>query len=172
MRRLGGLLVSVALLAGACGLPQDLADTVTTETTTPETTTTVAPDTTTTVTTEGSTESSPSEDAVLHPDPPSEELLARMVELAIADLVDRFGVDPTAIEVLEAEPVTWPDGSLGCPQPGMLYTQALVEGYRVVLGYQGHSFFYHAGPDAIPFYCEAPTEAGGGDPAPPPVVMR
>jgi hypothetical protein len=31
------------------------------------------------------------------------------------------------------EPVTWPDGSLGCPDPGMMYTQALVEGYRVTL---------------------------------------
>jgi hypothetical protein len=94
-----------------------------------------------------------------------------MIEQAIADLSDRFGLDRSAIEVLEAEAVTWLDGSLGCPQPGMIYTQALAQGYRVLLGSQGHTFAYHAGPDAVPFYCESPMEAGGGDPTPPPVVM-
>ena len=29
--------------------------------------------------------------------------------------------------------VTWPDGSLGCPEPDMMYTQVLVEGYRVII---------------------------------------
>ena len=35
------------------------------------------------------------------------------------------------LKVLSAEAVTWSDGSLGCPEPGMMYTQALVPGYRV-----------------------------------------
>ncbi|HSM17345.1 MAG TPA: hypothetical protein VK845_10190 [Gemmatimonadales bacterium] len=35
--------------------------------------------------------------------------------------------------VLRAEAVTWQDGSLGCPEPGMAYTQALVDGYWVEL---------------------------------------
>jgi hypothetical protein len=27
----------------------------------------------------------------------------------------------------------WNDGSLGCPEPGMMYTQALVNGYWLII---------------------------------------
>lgn len=39
----------------------------------------------------------------------------------------------SAMTVVTAEAVTWSDGSLGCPEPGMNYTQALVDGYWVKL---------------------------------------
>ena len=51
----------------------------------------------------------------------------------VADAAERAGVDPAAVEVVQAEFVTWSDGSLGCPEPGMFYTQALVDGYHVIL---------------------------------------
>jgi hypothetical protein len=35
--------------------------------------------------------------------------------------------------IVRAESVVWNDGSLGCPEPGMMYTQALVNGYWVVI---------------------------------------
>ena len=35
--------------------------------------------------------------------------------------------------IVRAEAVVWSDGSLGCPEPGMQYTQALVNGYWVVV---------------------------------------
>ena len=35
--------------------------------------------------------------------------------------------------IVRAEAVIWNDGSLGCPEPGMQYTQALVNGYWVVI---------------------------------------
>ncbi|CAD5369228.1 exported hypothetical protein [Rubrivivax sp. A210] len=44
----------------------------------------------------------------------------------------------------EAEAVTWPDGSLGCPQPGRMYTQALVPGWRIVVRGSGRERVYHA----------------------------
>ena len=31
--------------------------------------------------------------------------------------------------IVRAQSVVWNDGSLGCPEPGMMYTQALVNGY-------------------------------------------
>src|SRR4029453_2441464 len=31
--------------------------------------------------------------------------------------------------IVRADPVVWNDGSLGCPEPGKMYTQALVHGY-------------------------------------------
>ena len=46
------------------------------------------------------------------------------------------------LEIVRAEPAIWNDGSLGCPEPGMNYTQALVNGYWVVIkaGRQTYDF--------------------------------
>jgi hypothetical protein len=42
--------------------------------------------------------------------------------------------------ILRAQPVVWNDGSLGCPEPGMMYTQALVNGYWVVINAAGQTY--------------------------------
>ena len=63
----------------------------------------------------------------------------------VDDLSGRLGepvVDPT---VISAVAKTWNDGSLGCPEPGELYTQALVEGFQVVLEVDGERFDYRVG---------------------------
>jgi hypothetical protein len=101
---------------------------------------------------------------------PPDGTVAQVVELARADLAVRLQVDPTQIEVVSAERVTWPDGSLGCPQPGEFYTQALVDGFRVVLGTGGRTrvYVYHAGSDGAPFLCPSGEKDGGYDFVPPP----
>jgi len=43
------------------------------------------------------------------------------------------GTSADDMSVTRAEPVVWSDGSLGCPEPGMFYTQVLVNGYWVVV---------------------------------------
>ncbi|MFW6339520.1 MAG: hypothetical protein ACOC0Q_01485 [Wenzhouxiangella sp.] len=73
--------------------------------------------------------------------------------LAVADLAERLGIDAERIEVVSAQAVTWPDGALGCPAPDGVYTQALVEGFQIVLAAEGEEFHYHAGSDAQPFRC-------------------
>lgn len=79
--------------------------------------------------------------------------LASEVDQAIADLAERLG-DDRIVSVTKAHTVTWPDGSLGCPQPGMMYTQALVDGYRIELT-DGESLYqYHGATGAMPFLCE------------------
>lgn len=45
---------------------------------------------------------------------------------------------------VQAEAVTWADSSLGCPQPGLAYTQALVPGWRLVVRGPGLEVVYHA----------------------------
>lgn len=80
--------------------------------------------------------------------------LQEVVDQAVQDLSGRLGVSTDAIEVESAEAVTWPDGSLGCPEPGHSYTQALVEGFRVILRHEGEVYDYHAGSDTPPFLCE------------------
>ena len=42
--------------------------------------------------------------------------------------------------IVRAESVVWNDGSLGCPEPGMMYTQALVNGYWVVIEAAGQKY--------------------------------
>lgn len=70
--------------------------------------------------------------------------LDAMVQAALADASRRTGLPIDALQVTSAEAVTWRDGSLGCPQPGRVYTQALVPGYRVRIGAAGQELDYHA----------------------------
>ncbi len=77
---------------------------------------------------------------------------------AVTDLARRLAVDAAAITVVSSEEVTWRDGSLGCPKPGMNYTQALVDGTRIVLEHGGTRYEYHAGGTNPPFLCENPTK--------------
>jgi hypothetical protein len=54
------------------------------------------------------------------------------------------GRDVSELVVESAEPVTWSDGSLGCPRPDMSYTQALVPGYRIRIRSGERMLDYHA----------------------------
>jgi hypothetical protein len=74
-------------------------------------------------------------------------------ELAKEDLGRRLDRNASEIFILAVESVTWPDGALGCPEPGLFYTQATVRGFRVVLDWGGETFYYHAGSDGVPFFC-------------------
>lgn len=91
---------------------------------------------------------------------PQEDAVSAEQEQAIADLADRLGVDASEIEVVSVEDVTWPDGSLGCPEPGKMYTQAMVDGQRIVLAHNGEEHTYHAGGDRAPFHCANPEPGG------------
>jgi hypothetical protein len=79
---------------------------------------------------------------------------------AIADLARTTGVSPADIQVVTHEQVTWRDGSLGCPEPGMMYTQALVDGYRIVLRAEGQTVHYHGSAGKPPFRCDNPNPNG------------
>lgn len=73
------------------------------------------------------------------------EVPSRLVDAARADLSARIGADAAAAaaaEVVVAESVTWPDGSLGCPVPGELYVQVLTPGYRLVFEADGVRYDY------------------------------
>ena len=49
------------------------------------------------------------------------------VAAAIADLAKRQGVKSEEITVVSHDKVTWRDGSLGCPEPGKMYTMVLTD---------------------------------------------
>lgn len=83
------------------------------------------------------------------------------IDTAVADAAAHFDVDPDGISVTVAEGVTWPDSSLGCPEPGQMYTQALVEGYRILLEIDGETVAYHGETDGEPRRCDDPSEPAG-----------
>ena len=70
------------------------------------------------------------------------------------DLSQRLGIDVTNASVVEAQAVTFSDGSLDCPEPGMGYTQALVEGYRLVIELDGRQYDYRVPAQGAPKLCE------------------
>lgn len=92
-------------------------------------------------------------------DPDRDEL----VDTAVADLAEMLSVDSHAIIVVTVESVTWRDGSMGCPEPGMSYTQALVNGVRVELTLDGTSYWYHQGGTNPIRYCVDPNDEVGTD---------
>ena len=61
----------------------------------------------------------------------------------VADAAKRFNVAESAVVLTRAEQVTWPDGSLGCPEPGRMYTQMLVDGFRVSAKTTEGELLYH-----------------------------
>jgi hypothetical protein len=71
------------------------------------------------------------------------ELPRELRRIVVADAAKRFDVQESAVVLARAERVTWNDGALGCPQPGVGYLQALVPGYRVVARTGDRELIYH-----------------------------
>lgn len=84
----------------------------------------------------------------------SGEVPAALFETILDDLLSRTGGDRAEIEVVKAEAVTWPDGSIGCPQPDMMYTQALVDGYQVIFASNGQTYDYHLSQSGFFVLCQ------------------
>ncbi len=91
--------------------------------------------------------------------PVTGEVPSALLAEIVADAALRSGVAEAGIVVVRGESVTWSDGSLGCPQPGMNYTQALVPGYWVVLDADGTEYDYRASERGFFTLCES-----GGSP--------
>ncbi len=86
---------------------------------------------------------------------PFDAVTEAVVTQARDDLVRRLSVAAADIELVEASTVSWPDSSLGCPRPGMMYAQIVVEGLRLRFRVQGKLYSDHAGRNSPPFLCES-----------------
>jgi hypothetical protein len=82
------------------------------------------------------------------------------IDHAIQDLANRLKIPPEEITLVDVVQVVWRDGSLGCPKPGMMYTQALVEGRRIRLSVGETIYHYHSSKKGRPFLCESPSAEG------------
>ena len=70
---------------------------------------------------------------------------AEAAAYAVRDLAEELGIPAGDVRVVESGETTWPDASLGMPEPGMMYAQMLTEGFRVVLEAAGKRYEYHFG---------------------------
>ncbi len=83
-----------------------------------------------------------------------------ILDAVLADAAARTGVAAEDITVVEATAVTWPNGALGCPQPGMMYTEMIVQGYQVIVEAGGERLDYRIGSGGTPSLCENPPASG------------
>ena len=86
--------------------------------------------------------------------PPSKKLVRQAKE----DLAGRLNISVDEIEMVEAQAVIWPDSSMGCPKPGMVYTQVQHDGMIIRLRVGDHIYEYHSGGGRAPFLCEQATK--------------
>ncbi len=77
----------------------------------------------------------------------------------LEDAAAHAGAAADALLVVRAEAIEWPDGSLGCPEPGVVYTQAVVPGYWVELVSGDDRYDYRLTAEGDFVRC-----AGGGQP--------
>lgn len=73
---------------------------------------------------------------------------------AILDDLAARKVPTDAVELVSAESVTFNDGSLGCPEPGRMYTQALIQGMRIQVRVDAKLYDYRFGRGDNPKLCE------------------
>ena len=83
------------------------------------------------------------------------EVPTELLDAMLQELAGKIDVAVEQIVVTRAQAVVWNDGSLGCPQPGMMYTQALVDGYWVELEAEGQTFDYRVAQTGYFFLCES-----------------
>jgi hypothetical protein len=88
--------------------------------------------------------------------PVTGEVQLELLDAMVADLSTSEDITIDDIQVTRAESVVWPDGSLGCPKPDQMYTQAQVDGYWVVVEAEGQVFDYRANASGYFFLCEGP----------------
>lgn len=82
---------------------------------------------------------------------------ADVIQPVIADAATRAAVAATDVTVVEANARTWTTGALGCPSPGVMYTQQVVSGWQVIVEAGGHRYDYRASGPGHFKLCEGVT---------------
>ncbi len=82
---------------------------------------------------------------------------ADLLQQARADAARRAGVALNRVSIIFVEAVEWRDSSLGCPEPGKMYLQAITPGYRIVLQAGGKGYEYHSDRSQRVIPCDNPA---------------
>jgi ABC-type glycerol-3-phosphate transport system substrate-binding protein len=89
------------------------------------------------------------------------EVPQELLTPVVADAASRAGVEASAVAVITAQEMMWPDGSLGCAEPGGIYTQAIVPGYWVIVEAGGIAYDYRLDDAGSFTLCTSPLPAPG-----------
>jgi hypothetical protein len=84
---------------------------------------------------------------------PASPGLQKLVLQAKEDLAQRLSIQVDQIDLVELKAVVWPDGGLGCPEPGVVYAQVQQEGLLIRLRAGKRIYPYHSGGGTLPFLC-------------------
>jgi hypothetical protein len=87
----------------------------------------------------------------------SDPTLQKLITTATEDLAKRFSIASEQIQLKEVFEMTWPDSSLGCPNPSSMYIQVLTPGYLIRLQTPDRVFEYHTDKKESVIYCENPS---------------
>jgi hypothetical protein len=66
---------------------------------------------------------------------------------AVTALSENLGLSAESIKLISTEAVEWPDGCLGVQEEGVMCTQAIVPGFRILLEANGRELEYRANED-------------------------
>lgn len=69
--------------------------------------------------------------------------LEKFVALTKRDLATQLSIDVETILLTNSMQLVWPDSSLGCPRPSVMYAKGLVPGYKIWLMANQVEYIYH-----------------------------
>jgi hypothetical protein len=72
-----------------------------------------------------------------------ELVFGRQLAEARKDLAGRLNAPEDEIRFLASEGQSWPDASLGCPEPGRHYPPARIFGWKMTFSYRDRVYTYH-----------------------------
>jgi hypothetical protein len=84
---------------------------------------------------------------------------------AVQALADALGVAINQVKVVSAEAVDWPNGCLGVQRMGVMCTQQIVPGFRIILEADGQQYEYHtnsSGSQIVPASDQQPIPISNG----------
>jgi hypothetical protein len=80
--------------------------------------------------------------AIVMSDRQSESAPSKIIDAVRQDLSRRTRIESDRLTIVETSRQTWSDGCLGLARPDEICTQALVDGWRIVLSYGDRSWIY------------------------------
>jgi len=86
----------------------------------------------------------------------SDRLPPKIAKAVIADLTKQQNIPPAKLKVTKYSRESWPDGCLGLPQPEEICSQAIVEGWRVVVSDGSQKWIYRTDNSGRNVRLEAP----------------
>ncbi|OKH24924.1 hypothetical protein NIES593_06030 [Hydrococcus rivularis NIES-593] len=89
---------------------------------------------------------------------PRESIPSQVIDAVRQELSNRTRIAPNEFKVVETRQQTWSDGCLGLAKPDEICTQALVEGWRVVLSHGDRSWIYRTDAQGNAIRLETETE--------------